>query len=84
MALISKFQKNVQSSSRPENLLKVLLRLNGLGRIWALGIKLMRLVKIAFNRLNIPGILAILTGLLASIITHVFCSVASLNEDIHN
>ena len=83
MALISKFQKNVQSSSRPENLLKVLLPLNGLGRIWALGIKLMRLVKIAFNRLNIPGILAILTGL-ASIITHVFCSVASPNEDIHN
>ena len=83
MALISKFQKNFQSSSRPENLLKILLPLNGLGRIWALGIKLMRLVKIAFNRLNIPGILAILTGL-ASLITRVFCSVASLNEDILN
>ncbi len=61
-ALISKFQKNFQSSSRPENLLKTFLPLNGLGRIWALGIKLMRLVKIAFNRLYIPGILAILTG----------------------
>ena len=61
-ALIPEFLKNFQSSSRPENLLKTFLPLNGLGRIWALGIKLMRLVKIAFNRLYIPGILAILTG----------------------
>ena len=63
LALISTFLKNFQSSSRPENLLKTFLPLNGLGRIWALGIKLMRLVKIAFNRLYIPGILAILLAL---------------------
>ena len=56
---------------------------NGLGRIWALWTKLMRLEKIAFNRLYIPGILAILIGL-PGLIIHEFYKLLSLNEDIHN